>query len=66
MNTRCALPGPRPGWPPDQASIVAVATPFGRGKSASGVPFVTSRTNARQSGAAAVSEVAGSREAGIE
>ena len=49
-----------------RASLAALTTPFGRGKSAIGSLAVTSRTNARQSGAAAVSDVAGFFEAGIE
>lgn len=54
------------GRPPDHLSIVALTTPAGRGKLAMGMPAVTSRTKARQSGAAAVSDVAGLRDAGIE
>ena len=46
------------GRPPDQASIVAATRPSGIGKSAFG-PAVMSRTYARHSGAAAVSDVAG-------
>jgi hypothetical protein len=55
-----------PGRPPDHASIVADTMFFGAWKSATGSFAETSRTNACQSGAAAVSEIAGFRARGLE
>ena len=55
-----------PGFPPDQASIVAVTTLLGRWNLAIGHFFEYSSTNACHSGAAALIDVAGSRERGSE
>src|SRR2546423_12033728 len=55
-----------PGRPPVHASIVAETMPAGRLKSVTGQLFEYSLTNACQSGAAAVSEIAGLRDRGLE
>ena len=55
-----------PGRPPVHASIVADTRPPGRLKSVTGQPFEYSLTKACHSGAAAVSEIAGLRDRGLE
>ena len=55
-----------PGLPPVHASIVAWTTPFGRENVAIGCFAVSSRTNALHRGAAAVSEIAGFFDRGLE
>src|SRR5258705_10839811 len=61
---RCRVHGP--GLPPDHLSIDALTTLLGRRNVEIGQFWVYSRTNARHSGAAAVSEIAGLRARGSE
>src|SRR5258705_14020951 len=61
---RCRVHGP--GLPPDHLSIEAFTTLLGRRNVEIGQFWVYSRTNARHSGAAAVSEIAGLRARGSE
>ena len=55
-----------PGAPPDHASIRERTRPPGCTKSVTGSPAVSWRTTDRHSGAAAVSEIAGFDERGME